>query len=76
MPDVTLSVGDTLYEELRGRAEKREITLEEYVIKTLKWHLKEVKKVEQNLEESRQANMMVQDMIVIDEPESSTEGHD
>ena len=46
MAKLTLRLKDELYHELKRRAEKREIRTEDYVIKSLRWHLKQVKKFE------------------------------
>ncbi|MCB1044903.1 MAG: hypothetical protein KDC35_18325 [Acidobacteria bacterium] len=71
MADLHLDVPDALLDELKQRAEQREWSLEEYVLKTLKYHLKKVKSVEADMEESRQTNLMAQNMIVMDPDQPS-----
>lgn len=76
MPELTINLSESVYQEFADRANKRELSLEDYIIKTLKYQLKQLKKVEQDLEESRQANLQAQNMINIepeDEPAAGTD---
>ncbi|PIE90438.1 MAG: hypothetical protein CR997_05705 [Acidobacteria bacterium] len=61
MAEIKLNIPDHLVAELSKRAEKRETSLNDYIYKSLKWHLKQVKKVEAGLaEDAQNYNFMAQ----------------
>lgn len=72
MAQITVDLPENTFNELKERAEKRELSLEEYVVKALRWHLKEVKKIEAGLEErAQQFNFVTQNLKVEVEPDAS-----
>jgi len=73
MPQFTIDLTDALHQDIVQRATKREITPEEYVIKTLRWHMKKIKKTERELEVTKQAHKMVADMMVVEEDEPAAD---
>lgn len=54
MKELYITLKDSLVDELKRRAEQREVTVEEYVAKALRYHLKQVKKIEAGLENDHQ----------------------
>jgi len=57
MAELRIELKDAIYEELKTRAEKREVSLEEYAVKALKYHLKQIRKVEKGMQEDHELTL-------------------
>ena len=65
MAELKITLPDSLFQDLSSRAEKREASVEDYIVKSLRWHIKKIKKIEAGLEDDAQTFSLVSKSVVI-----------